>query len=124
MRLGFETGFVDEDAGVGVEAGEGQGDVVVEDGDFGGRDAGVLEFEGGTFFAADDDDVFAFYADGAGSWSFSMGRRWMDGLGWAVPLLTASMAYSTWKTCPSGLVLLDCIHSSPVIASYLNTAHC
>lgn len=80
VRLGFETGFVDEDAGVGVEAGKGQGDVVVEDGDFGGRDAGVLEFEGGAFFAADYDDVFAFYADGAGS-CFLSGVSG-DGLGW------------------------------------------
>lgn len=73
VRLGFETGFVDEDAGIGIEAGEGQGNVVVEDGDFGGRDAGVLEFEGGAFFAADDDNIFSFYADGAGSWTLSLG---------------------------------------------------
>lgn len=43
--------------------------MVVEDGNFGGRDAGVLEFKGGAFFAANDDDIFAFYADSAGSWT-------------------------------------------------------
>jgi len=82
MRLGFETGFVDEDTGVGVETGEGKRDVVIEDGDLGGRDAGVLKFEGGALFAADYDDVFAFYTDSAGSWLFSMGSwRWI-GLEW------------------------------------------
>lgn len=42
--------------------------MVVQDGDLGGRDAGILEFEGGAFLAAKNDDVFAFYSDGAGSW--------------------------------------------------------
>jgi hypothetical protein len=68
VRLGFDAGFVDEDAGVGVEAREGEGDVVVDEADFGGRDACVLEFHGGALFAAEDDDRFAFDSYGAGSY--------------------------------------------------------
>lgn len=39
----------------------------VDHGDFGGRDARVLEFEGGAFLAAEDDDVGAFDGYGAGA---------------------------------------------------------
>ena len=67
MTLRFEPGFVDKDAGVGVEAGEGEADVRVYEGDFGGGDAGVLEFHRGTFFAAQHDDFGAFDADCAGA---------------------------------------------------------
>lgn len=87
--------------------------MVVHDGDLGGRDTGVLEFEGGAFLAADDDDVFAFYADCAGSCCYGVVLCELfvierEGSVCSVPLLTASMAYSTWKTCPSGLYgLLD-----------------
>ncbi len=67
MTLRFETSAVDEYAGIGVEAGEGEADVFVDEGDFGGCDTGVLEFHGGSLFAAEDDDAAAFDGDGAGA---------------------------------------------------------
>lgn len=42
VTLGLQPRLVDEDAGVGVQAGEGQADVVVHQADFGGRDARIL----------------------------------------------------------------------------------
>ena len=39
----------------------------VDKADFRGCDAGVLEFHSGTLFTAEDYDVGAFDADGAGS---------------------------------------------------------
>lgn len=67
VALGFEAGLVDEDAGVGVEAGEGQADVVVDEADLGGRDSCVLQLHGGLLFAAEHDDLAAFDGDGAGA---------------------------------------------------------
>lgn len=67
VRLGLEPGLVDEDARVGVEAGEREAHVAVDERDLGGRDARVLQFHGGALFAAEDDDVAAFDADGAGA---------------------------------------------------------
>ena len=67
MALGLEASLVDEDAGVGVKAGEGQTDVVVDQADLGGSDAGVLQLHGGLLFAAEHDDLGAFNGDGAGA---------------------------------------------------------
>ena len=67
VALGLEAGLVDEDAGVGVEAGEGQTDVVVDQADLRGGDAGVLQLHGGLLFAAEHDDLGAFDGDGAGA---------------------------------------------------------
>jgi hypothetical protein len=67
VALGFEAGFVDEDAGVGVEAGEGEADVVVDEADLGGRDTGVLKLHGGLLLTAEHDDLVAFDGDGAGA---------------------------------------------------------
>ena len=67
VALGFEAGFVDEDAGVGVEAGEGKADVVIDETNLGGRDAGVLQLHGGLLFAAEHDDLVAFDGDSAGA---------------------------------------------------------
>ena len=67
MALGLEAGLVDEDAGVGVEAGEGQTDVVVDQANLGRGDAGVLQLHGGLLFAAEHDDLGAFDGDGAGA---------------------------------------------------------
>lgn len=46
VRLRFQTGLVDEDSGIGVEASEGEADMGIEELDLGGRDAGVLELHG------------------------------------------------------------------------------
>lgn len=67
MALGLQTGLVDQDTGIGVETGEGEADVRVDQGDFRGRDARVLQFHGAAFFAAQDYDVGAFDAYGAGA---------------------------------------------------------
>jgi hypothetical protein len=67
VALGLEAGLVDEDAGVGVETSEGQADVVVDQADLGGGDAGVLQLHGGLLFAAEHDDLGAFDGDGAGT---------------------------------------------------------
>jgi hypothetical protein len=66
--LCFHACFVDEDTCVCVEAGKGEGYVRVDEADFGGCDAGVLEFHGGALFAAEDDYISTFDAYGAGSW--------------------------------------------------------
>jgi hypothetical protein len=42
VRLGFQTGFVDQYSGIGVETGKGKTDMVVDEADLGGRYAGVL----------------------------------------------------------------------------------
>ena len=67
MALGFEAGFVDEDASVGVEASEGEADVVVDKANLGGSDAGVLELHGGLLFTAEHDDLVAFDSNSAGA---------------------------------------------------------
>jgi hypothetical protein len=67
VALGLEAGLVDEDAGVGVKTSEGQADVVVDQTDLGGGDAGVLQLHGGLLFAAEHDDLRAFDGDGAGA---------------------------------------------------------
>jgi hypothetical protein len=67
VALGLKAGLVDEDAGVGVEASESQADVVVDEADLGGSDAGVLQLHGGLLLAAEDDDLGAFDGDGAGA---------------------------------------------------------
>jgi hypothetical protein len=67
VALGFEAGFVDEDAGVGVQAGEGEANVVVDKTNLGGCDAGVLQLHGGLLFTAEHDDLVAFDSDGAGA---------------------------------------------------------
>lgn len=43
MRLGLYPGLVDEDAGVGVEAGKGEAHVRVDEADLGRGDARILE---------------------------------------------------------------------------------
>jgi hypothetical protein len=67
VALGFEAGFVDEDAGVGVQTGEGETDVIVNEANLGGSNAGVLQLHGGLLFAAEHDDLVAFDSDGAGA---------------------------------------------------------
>jgi len=67
VTLGFEAGFVDEDAGVGVQTSEGETDVVVDKADLGGSDACVLQLHGGLLFTAEHDDLAAFDSDGAGA---------------------------------------------------------
>jgi len=69
MRLRLESRLVEENSGVGVETGESETDVGVDEADLGGRDAGVLELHGGTLFAAEDYHVSTFDTDGAGSCS-------------------------------------------------------
>jgi hypothetical protein len=66
--LRFHAGFVYEDSCVGVEAREGERDMVVHEADLRGSDACVLQLHSGALFAAEDDDIGAFDADGAGSW--------------------------------------------------------
>lgn len=67
VGLGLDTDLVDEDAGVGVQARKGEERVGVDLAYFAGGDAGVLELEGGAFFAGEDHDVLALDADGAGA---------------------------------------------------------
>lgn len=67
MALRLEACAVNEDAGVGVEAGKGEADVVVDEANLGGRDAGVLQLHCGALLAAENDDGGAFDADGAGA---------------------------------------------------------
>lgn len=67
VRLRLEAGLVDEDAGVGVESREGEGDVVVQQLDLGRRDPRVLELHGRALLAAEHDHILALDADGAGS---------------------------------------------------------
>jgi hypothetical protein len=56
--------------------------VVVQDGDLRWCNAGILEFERGAFLAAENDDVFAFYADGAGSCAVGSGLEVAPRCGW------------------------------------------
>lgn len=67
VRLGLEPRLVDQDPGVGVEAGKGQAYVRVDEADLGGRDARVLELHGRPLLAAQDHNVAALDAHGAGS---------------------------------------------------------
>ena len=67
MALSFEASFVDENAGVGVQASKGEADVVVDKTNLGGRDAGVLKLHGGLLLTAEHDDLVAFDGDGAGA---------------------------------------------------------
>jgi len=41
--------------------------VVINESNLRGSNAGILEFQGGALFAAEDDDVFAFDTNGTGS---------------------------------------------------------
>jgi hypothetical protein len=105
VTLCFQTGLVDEDSGVGVQTGKGKADVVVDETNLGGGDAGVLELHGTALFTTQDDNLVALDTDGASSCEAtrSVGEH---GVVWrrdGIPRLTASRAYSTWKTCPSGL---------------------
>jgi len=96
VRLSLYPGLVDEDAGVGVEAGKGKAYVRVDETDLGRGDARVLELHGRALLAAEHDDVMALDTNSAGSCrdpvSWAAGRRVF---GWGAPLLTASPAYST-----------------------------
>lgn len=67
MTLGLQAGAVNEDSSIRVEAGKGEADVVVDEADLGGRDAGVLQLHCGALLAAEDHDGGAFDADGAGA---------------------------------------------------------
>lgn len=67
VRLGFQTGFVDQNACVGVQPSKRKADVLIDEGDLRRRDACILEFERGALLTAENDDVFAFDADGTGS---------------------------------------------------------
>lgn len=68
MTLGFQTGLVDKDTGVGVETGKGEADVVVDEANLGGSDAGILELHGTALFTAQDDNLVTLDTDGASSW--------------------------------------------------------
>lgn len=67
MALRLQPRLVYQYPGVGVEAGEGEADVVVDHADLGGGNARVLQLHGGSLFAAEDDDAGAFDGDGAGA---------------------------------------------------------
>jgi hypothetical protein len=67
MTLRLHSRLINQYPCIGVETGERETDVCVDEADFGGCDACVLEFHGGTFFTAQDDDVRTFDADRAGS---------------------------------------------------------
>lgn len=67
MTLCFETGFVHEDPRIGVETRKSEADVGVDEGDFRGRDARVLQFHRRALLAAEDDNAVAFDGDGAGA---------------------------------------------------------
>lgn len=67
VRLGFEPGFVDQDARVRVQPRERQHCVVVHQGDLRRCDPRVLQLERGPLLAAEYNDVSAFDANGAGS---------------------------------------------------------
>ena len=67
MALSFEASFVDENAGVGVQASKGEADVVVDKTNLGGCDAGVLQLHGGLLLTAEHHDLVAFDGDGAGA---------------------------------------------------------
>lgn len=64
--LALDLRFADEDAGVGVEPGEGAHDVVVERYDFAER-ARVLELCDGGFFDRDDDRVLGLRGNDGGA---------------------------------------------------------
>lgn len=105
VRLGFQTCLVDKDSGVGVQSGEGEADVGVNETDFGRGNSSILQLHGGTLLASQDNDVLALDAYGACSCNgvISLVVRAGNFHKTVAPLLTASPAYSTWKTCPSGL---------------------
>lgn len=67
MTLCLQPRLVDQDSCICIQASESETHVCVHEGDFGGGDAGVLEFHCGALFAAEDYDVCAFDADGAGA---------------------------------------------------------
>ena len=67
VTLRLEPCLVDQDACVGVEPGECETDVRVDEGDLGGGDAGVLQLHRAALLAPEHDDVGAFDADGAGA---------------------------------------------------------
>jgi hypothetical protein len=67
MTLRFETCLIHQNTGVCIQAGEGQTDVVVDQGDLRGCNARVLQFHGRLLFAAKYDDAFAFDCHGAGA---------------------------------------------------------
>lgn len=64
VRLGLDPGLVDEDPGIGVETGEAKGNMGIDLANLGRCDPGVLEFQGRSFLAAEDDDAIALYTDG------------------------------------------------------------
>ena len=73
MRLRLESRLVEEDSGVGVETGESEADVVVDETNLGGSNAGVLELHGGALLAAEDHHVGTLDTNSAGT--YSRGRR-------------------------------------------------
>lgn len=105
VRLGLDSCLVDEDSGVGVQASEGEADVGVDETDLGGSDPGILQLHGRTLLASQNNDVLALDSNSACSCSALVSRVCAMATSWGqvAPLLTASPAYSTWNTCPSGL---------------------
>lgn len=59
VRLSLQSCLVDEDPGIGVQAGEGEADVGVDEADLGGGDAGILQLHGRTLLTAKNDNVLA-----------------------------------------------------------------
>lgn len=72
VRLGLQAGFVNQDAGIGVQSSKCEARVVVDQGNLRGRNAGILEFEGRALFTTEDNDFLAFNTDGACSWRKSI----------------------------------------------------
>lgn len=106
VRLCLQSCLVDENSGVGIQAGECEADVGIDEPDLGGCDPCVLQLHSRALLTSKDNNVFALNSDGACSCcsdvSLAAISIWSACKGGA-PLLTASPAYSTWNTCPSGL---------------------
>ena len=67
MALSFEARLVDQDPGIGVEAGEGETDVCVDKTDLGGCDPGILQLQSRSLLASEHDDILSLNSNGAGT---------------------------------------------------------
>ena len=67
MALRFYSSLIDEDTGVGVQTGEGKGNVTVDQADFRGCDSGVLKFHRRPLFATQNYDGGSLHTHSTGA---------------------------------------------------------
>jgi hypothetical protein len=67
MTLSFEARLVDQNPGIGVEAGEGETDVGINKTDLGGRNPSVLKLQSRSLLTSEDNNILSLDAYCAGT---------------------------------------------------------